>query len=73
VDEGLNKKPEAPPSCSCACHSKNFTYSDTNLDTSPHFNSPSKPSSGRNGVSTPCQGKLYFVVSVGAITAVKLN
>lgn len=55
VDEGLNKKPEAPPSCSCACHSKNFTYSDTNLDTSPHFNSPSKPSSGRNGVSTPCQ------------------
>ncbi|XP_031207117.1 Fanconi anemia group J protein isoform X1 [Mastomys coucha] len=55
VDEGLNKKPEAPSSCSCACHSKNFTYSDTNLDTSPHFSSPSKPSSRRNGVSSPCQ------------------
>lgn len=55
VDEGLNKKPEAPSSCSCSCHSKNFTYSDTNLDTSPHFSSPSKPSSERNAVSSPCR------------------
>ncbi|XP_052051090.1 Fanconi anemia group J protein isoform X2 [Apodemus sylvaticus] len=55
VDEGLNKKPAAPSSCCCACHSKNFTYSNTDLDTSPHFSSPSRPSSERNGVSSPCQ------------------
>ncbi|CAH6775846.1 Brip1 [Phodopus roborovskii] len=54
VDEGLNKKPEVPSSCCCACHSKNFTFRDMNMGTSPHFSSPSKPSE-RNGTSSPCQ------------------
>ncbi|GAB1296612.1 Fanconi anemia group J protein homolog [Apodemus speciosus] len=55
MDEGLNKKPEATSLCCCACHSRNFTYSNTNLDISPHFSSPSKPSYERNEVSSPCQ------------------
>ncbi|XP_059127398.1 Fanconi anemia group J protein [Peromyscus eremicus] len=54
VDEGLNKKPEVPSSCCCACHSKNLTYSDMSTGTSPHFSSPSKLSE-RNGTSSPCR------------------
>ncbi|XP_027282177.1 Fanconi anemia group J protein isoform X2 [Cricetulus griseus] len=54
VDEGLNKKLEVPSSCCCACHSKSFMYSNTDMGTSPHFSSPSKLSE-RNGSSPPCQ------------------
>ncbi|XP_026635916.1 Fanconi anemia group J protein [Microtus ochrogaster] len=54
VDGGLNKKPEVPSSCGCACHSKSFPYSDTDIGTSPHFHSPSKPPE-RNGALSPCQ------------------
>ncbi|XP_047563183.1 Fanconi anemia group J protein isoform X2 [Lutra lutra] len=55
VDESLSKKPEVPPSCCCACHSKNFTNIDLNQGTSHHFNSPSTPPSERNDTSSTYQ------------------
>ncbi|CAK6438056.1 unnamed protein product [Pipistrellus nathusii] len=55
VDESLSKKAEVLLSCSCTCHSKNFTNDDMNEGTSRHFNSPSTPPSERNGTSSPCQ------------------
>uniref|UniRef100_A0A8C6W417 DNA 5'-3' helicase n=1 Tax=Nannospalax galili TaxID=1026970 RepID=A0A8C6W417_NANGA len=55
VDEGVNKTAEMTSSCSCVCHSKNFTFSDAKLGTSPHFSSPSKPSPERNGTSSTFQ------------------
>nr|XP_021501525.1 Fanconi anemia group J protein [Meriones unguiculatus] len=69
VDESVNKKPEVP--CCCACHSKNFTYSDTNLDTSPHFSSPSKPSSERNGISSPCRDSTAKTTLAAKLSAKK--
>ncbi|XP_049716954.1 Fanconi anemia group J protein [Elephas maximus indicus] len=56
VDEGLSKKAEVPPSCSCTCHSKNFPNNDImNPGTSHHFGSPSTPPSERNITSSTCQ------------------
>ncbi|XP_066219255.1 Fanconi anemia group J protein [Saccopteryx leptura] len=54
VDESLSKT-EAPLSCCCMCHSKNFTNDDMNQGTSHHFSSPSTPPSEKNGTSSPCQ------------------
>ncbi|XP_067572478.1 Fanconi anemia group J protein isoform X1 [Pseudorca crassidens] len=55
VNEGLSKKAEVPLSCCCTCHSKNFTNNDVNQGTSYHFNSPSIPTSERNGTLSTCQ------------------
>lgn len=60
VDDSLSKKAEAPLSCCCTCHSKNFTNDDMHQGISHHFNSPSTPPSERHGTYSPCPGTLYF-------------
>lgn len=64
MDESLSKKGEVPLSCCCTCHSKNFTNGDVNQVTSHHFNRPSTPPSERNGISSTCQGSLYFCLGL---------
>ncbi|KAM5273445.1 LOW QUALITY PROTEIN: Fanconi anemia group J protein [Ctenodactylus gundi] len=55
VDQNLSKKAEAPSSCCCTCHSKRFTHSDVNQETSHHFSRPGTPPSERNGTSSTWQ------------------